>query len=94
MIYRRKRRRGGARVGFYRFENQQRKQVYGYGDGDFVRLRDEYGNVWQGQAEDMGDNTSRFIFKDSDGKRISGLADENGVVLRDETGQTWRGFID
>jgi len=50
--------------------------------------------MWQGQAEDMGDNTLRFIFKDSEGKRISGLADENGVVLRDEAGQTWRGFID
>ncbi len=82
------------RAGFYRFENHQRKQMYGYGDGDFVRLRDEHGNTWQGQAEDMGDNTLRFIFKDSEGKRISGLADENGVVLRDEAGQTWRGFID
>ncbi len=82
------------RAGFYRFENKQRKQVCGYGDGDFVRLRDENGNMWQGQAEDMGDNTYRFIFKDSEGKRISGLADDNGVVLRDEDGQTWRGFID
>ena len=94
MIYRRKRRRSGVRSGFYRFENEQHKQVYGYGDGDFVRLRDEHGNIWQGQAEDMGDNTSRFIFKDPDGNRISGIADENGVVLRDEKGHTWRGFID
>lgn len=94
MIYRRTRRRRTVRSGFYRFENEQRKQVYGYGDGDFVRLRDEFGNTWQGQAEEMGDNSVRFIFKDSGGNRISGISDENGVILRDERGNTWRGFID
>ena len=94
MIYRRRRYRSAARAGFYRFENQQRKAVYGFSDGDFVRLRDEYGNVWRGQAEDMGDNSVRFLFRDSDGNRISGISDHNGVVLRDEHGNTWRGYID
>ncbi len=94
MIYRRRRRHGGVRSGFYRFENQQRRQVFGFGEGDFVRLRDEHGDIWQGQAEDQGDNTVRFIFRDSEGNRISGISDNYGIILRDEHGRTWRGYID
>lgn len=94
MIYRRRRRRTGVRSGFYRFENQQRRTVSGFGEGDFVTLRDEYGNVWRGQAEQMEDNSIRLFFRDPDGNRISGMSDEHGVILRDESGNTWRGFID
>jgi len=94
VIYRRRRRRSGIRSGFYRFQNDQQRHIFGYGDGDYVRLRDEYGNVWQGQAEDLGDNTVRFMFRDPEGKRVSGISDENGVILRDEAGHSWRGFID
>ena len=94
MLYRRKRRRGGVRSGFYRFETDKRKHVFGYGDGDTVHLRDEHGDTWIGQAEEMGDETTRFIFKSGDGRRVSGIADENGVVLRDDAGHTWRGYID
>ncbi len=68
--------------------------MYGVGDGDFVRLRDENGNVWRGQAEHAEDKSIRFIFRDSNGKRISGISDSFGVTLRDEEGNTWRGFID
>ena len=93
MVYRRRRKRG-IRSGFYRFENGRRNHLFGYGDGDYVRLRDEHGNVWQGQAEDMGDSSIRFIFRDGEGRRVSGIADHNGVVLRDEVGNTWRGYID
>ncbi len=94
MIYRRRRRGSVIRPGFYRFESQQRRHMFGYGDGDFVRLRDEFGNVWQGIAEEGEDNTVRFIFRDPDGRRISGVSDSYGVTLRDEFGNTWRGFID
>ena len=94
MIYRRRRRRGGAPAGFYSFENQNRGVMYGVGDGDFVRLRDEFGNLWRGQAEHMEDHTIRFIFRDTVGKRISGISDSYGITLRDEDGNTWRGFID
>ena len=66
----------------------------GYGDGDFVRLRDEFGNVWRGQAEATEDKTIRFLFRDDDGRRISGICDSYGVTLRDERGNTWRGYID
>ena len=94
MIYRRRLRSKLAPHGFYRFENQSRRLMYGYGDGDFVRLRDEFGNVWRGQAESTEDQTIRFIFRDSEGRRISGISDTFGVTLRDEAGNTWRGYID
>ena len=94
MIYRRKRRRLGGKSGFYRFESDKRHHISGFGDGDYVRLRDDFGKVWQGHVEDQGDNTLRMIFRDEDGNRISGISDQNGVVLRDEKGNSWRGFID
>ncbi len=93
MIYGR-RRRSAFPVGYYRFENQARRTVCGYGEGDFVRLRDEFGNVWHGQAQLMEDNTLRLIFRDLSGARISGVCDGYGIVLRDEQGAVWRGFID
>jgi hypothetical protein len=93
MIYNRKR-RSALQSGYYRFENSHRRSVCGFGDGDFVRLRDEYGNVWRGQAEMAEDKSIRFLFQDSDGKRISGISDHYGVILRDERGNLWRGYID
>lgn len=68
--------------------------MHGFGDGEFVRLVDEFGNVWRGQAESYDDKTIRFLFRDSDGGRISGISDSCGVTLRDERGNTWRGYLD
>jgi hypothetical protein len=94
MIYRRKRSRTTAPGGFYRFESNGHATVHGFGFGDYVRLRDEHGNVWQGQAEAQGDNTVRYRFRDSMGNVISGIADRSGILLRDERGNTWRGLVD
>jgi hypothetical protein len=68
--------------------------MFGYGEGDFVRLRDEFGNVWNGVAEPQGDNVVRFRFRDEKGKSITGISDSFGIVLRDEKGNTWRGFVE
>ena len=94
MIYRRRKRWQSTPRSFYCFDNQSRRMMSGYGDGDFVRLRDEFGNVWRGQAEATEDKTIRFLFRDDDGRRISGICDSYGVTLRDERGNTWRGYID
>ncbi len=94
MIYRRRRQRLSAPRGFYRFEGGNHRTIFGFGDGDFVRLRDEFGNVWQGTAERQSDNTVRFRFRDTEGNVIAGISDGAGVVLRDEHGNTWRGIID
>jgi len=94
MIYRRRRLRSRVPGGFYRFENRLQRSVSGFGDGDFIRLRDEFGNVWRGQAESQGDHTVRYRFRDSEGNVISGISDHFGILLRDEHGNIWRGYVD
>ena len=69
------------------------RSVSGFGDGDFIRLRDEYGNTWRGMAERQDDNTVRYHFRDSKGKTVSGISDDYGIILRDQTGNVWRGFV-
>lgn len=65
----------------------------GFGDGDYVRLRDEFGNVWRGQAEVQDDDSVRYRFRDEKGRTISGASDRYGITLRDERGVTWRGYV-
>ncbi|MBI3684694.1 MAG: hypothetical protein HY235_30355 [Acidobacteria bacterium] len=94
MIYRR-RKRAASIGGFYRFESlKSRGAMYGSGYGEFIRLRDEFGNIWRGEAEKQSDDTIRYRFRDSNGRAISGISDSYGVILRDEKGNTWRGFVD
>ena len=92
MINRWRRQRSRVPSGFYRLQSRFNKVVEGFGDGDYIRLRDEHGNVWRGQAEVQSDDTIRYRFRDSYGKVISGIADDYGVLLRDEQGNTWRGY--
>jgi hypothetical protein len=95
MIYRRRRSSGSAPTGYYRFENiRTRAGMHGYGDGEFVRLRDEYGNLWNGRADVQDENVIRYSFRDATGKSITGVSDSYGIVLRDEKGNTWRGFVE
>lgn len=94
MIFRR-RRHPGLPGGFLRFEgSKDRRQVFGPADGDFIHLRDEFGNEWRGVAERQADDTIRYRFRDSQGNYISGIGDSTGVTLRDQKGRTWRGFFD
>jgi hypothetical protein len=94
MIYKRRHAFTTAPGGFHRFQNAQKHTVYGFGEGDYIRLRDEFGNVWRGVAERDADNCVRYRFRDQKGRSISGLSDTYGVILRDEKGNTWRGFVD
>ena len=93
MIYRRRRGPGSLQAGYYRFETTMHRTVSGFGDGDFIRLRDEYGNVWRGTAERQDDNTIRYRFRDSKGRTVSGISDTYGIILRDHSGNVWRGFL-
>jgi hypothetical protein len=87
---RRSRRRSG---GFFQFETQDKRVIYGSGDADLIRLRDEYGNTWWGQADELDDKLIRYRFHDGEGNIISGLSDTHGILLRDSSGKTWRGFL-
>jgi hypothetical protein len=94
MIYKSRSRHTRLPGGFLRFRSSDRTSVYGYGEGDYIRLRDEYGNTWMGSATRDEDNIVRYRFRDHRGRSISGVSDSYGIVLRDEKGDTWRGFID
>ena len=86
----------GSRVksGFYRIQGKNAQFLQGFGDGDFIRLRDQKGNEWRGVAE-VYESMIRYRFKDQDGNNISGVSDpSSGILLRDEKGNTWRGFVD
>lgn len=95
MIYRKKRAHSnGVRSGYYRLEGHGKKKIFGWGDGDFLRLRDENGKVWSGTAEAWDQDTVRYRFRDEDGNSVSGISTGSGIVLQDDKGRTWRGLVD
>jgi hypothetical protein len=90
----RKRKRSLIRGGQYRLECGSGGILSGFGDGDFIRLRDEFGTEWHGSAEKQYDESVRFRFRDSEGHYATGVGDNFGITLRDDRGRTWRGFVD
>ena len=89
------RRRAGQPGGFFHLEDEKTKtRVSGYGHGDHIRLKDEYGNIWRGTAERGEDNLVIYRFRDSAGRNLTGISDSVVITLRDEKGNTWKGFVD
>jgi hypothetical protein len=84
----------GAQAGYYRIESPNRPVMQGFSDGEFVRLRDEFGREWKGVAEVFDQDLIRLRFRDEEGNAVSGVIDRSGIVLRDSKGKTWRGFAD
>ena len=94
-IFKRKRVHSKMPGGFFSFEEEATTtRLYGFGHGDHLRLRDEFGNIWHGTAEKISDESTRYTFRDPNGRVITGVTDSSGIVLRDGRGKTWRGFID
>ena len=94
-IFKRKRAHSKMAGGFFSLEEESSTtRLYGFGHGDHIRLRDEYGNIWRGSAERNPDDSVRYTFRDANGRTITGVSDSFGLLLRDERGRTWRGFID
>jgi len=79
---------------FHLQEEKTQTRVSGYGHGDFIKLKDEYGNIWLGSAETIADNSIVYRFRDGKGKTLTGISSGLLVTLRDEKGNTWRGAID
>jgi hypothetical protein len=95
MIYKSRSRHSRAPGGYLQFRSSDLTTVHGYGEGDYIRLRDEYGCIWIGCATREDDSELvRYRFRDSNGRSISGISDSHGILLRDEKGNTWRGFVD
>lgn len=95
MIYARHRKRAPLPGGFFHLEDERTKtRVSGYGHGDHIRLKDEYGNVWRGTATRNPDNSVAYRFRDAKGRTLTGVSDSAAVTLRDEKGNTWKGVVD
>jgi hypothetical protein len=94
-IFQRKRVHSKIPGGFFNFEDESSStRLYGFGYGEHLRLRDEFGNIWRGTAEKVSDECVRYTFRDANGNTISGVSDGLGIVLRDGRGKSWRGFIE
>lgn len=95
MIYSRQRKCKIVPGGYFHLEEEGSKtRVSGYGQGDNLKLKDEYGNIWQGTAERSADNSVVYRFRDGRGRSLTGISDSTAVTLRDERGKTWKGFVD
>jgi hypothetical protein len=94
-MYLRRRKFMSVPGGFFHLEEEKtRTRVTGYGHGGHIKLKDEYGNIWQGSAERTSDNSVVYRFHDNKGRSLSGISDNMAVTLRDEKGKTWKGFVD
>ena len=95
MIYTRSRKRSQLPGGFFHLEEERTKtRVSGYGHGDHIKLKDEYGNIWRGSATRNPDNSVHYRFKDGKGRTLTGVSHDVVVTLRDERGNTWKGMVD
>ena len=95
MIYGKERKRQRLPGGFFHLEDEKTKtRVFGYGHGDHIKLKDEYGNVWLGSATRTDDNSIQYRFRDGRGNSLSGVSNDAVVTLRDGRGNTWKGFVD
>jgi hypothetical protein len=95
MIYGKDSRRRQAPGGFFHLEDEKTKtRVSGYGEGDYIKLKDEYGNVWLGSAVRLPDDSVVYRFRDSRGRSLTGVAHGSVLTLRDGRGNTWKGFVD
>lgn len=95
MIYVQPRKRRRIPGGFFHLEEEKtRTRVSGYGHGDHIRLKDEYGNIWRGSAVRNHDNSVTYRFTDPHGHAFSGVSSDALVTLRDERGHIWKGFVD
>ena len=95
MIYSKHSRRTSVPGGFFHLEEEKTKtRVFGYGHGDYIKLKDEYGNEWIGSATLNADESVAYRFRNGKGKSLSGVSESSVVTLRDEQGNTWKGFVD
>ena len=94
MIFTKQRRQNTLPGGYFNLEEEKSKtRVAGYGHGDNIRLKDEYGNVWIGSAARNPDHSVVYRFRSPQGKSLTGVAEGEAVTLRDERGNTWKGFV-
>lgn len=93
MIFRRRFRRGLRRgTDFYLEEEQTRRRAVGFGLDDYIRIKDERGNIWTGMIEPGVDSQTRYYLTDGGGNRLSGITNGSSLIFRDGSGRTWKGY--
>jgi tRNA(Arg) A34 adenosine deaminase TadA len=93
MIFNRQRKKGAQPGGFFHLQDEKSKtRVSGYGEGDHIKLKDEYGNTWYGAALVNPDGSVVYRFRNDQGESLSGVAHGQVITLRDGRGNTWKGF--
>ena len=95
VIYKNRKKQKAEPGGYFHLEEEKSKtRVAGFGEGDHIKLKDEYGNIWFGSAVRNPDNSVVYRFRDGRGKSLSGVSHGDTVTLRDDRGKTWKGFVD
>jgi hypothetical protein len=95
MLFRRKKRYGArCRSDFHLQEEGSHLKASGSGFDEFVRVKDDTGNVWTGIIEQTEQDVARYYLSDLNGRRITGLVSNKSMVFRDDQGRTWRGFME
>jgi hypothetical protein len=94
MLYQRKARlRSGGHSLIHLEEEHTKMRVSGYGSGEFVCLKDEYGNTWAGTAYKGEDERTYYHLTDPSGKRMTGVSNEVAVTFRDDLGRNFKGLL-
>jgi hypothetical protein len=60
-IFQRENRYARIAGGYFHLEEEKTKtRAQGYGHGDYIKLTDEYGNIWRGSATRNPDNSVTY----------------------------------
>jgi hypothetical protein len=95
MIYQKTTKRTSAKHDYIQLQAERSKGwLRGSGDDNFVRLKDELGNVWSGTAERGADNIVYYHLRDASGRYMSGVATNFTRMLRDGKNRTWKGIVE
>ncbi len=93
MLYQRKTRLKSYGQGSIHLEEESSKlRVSGYGNGDFVSLKDEFGTTWAGFSYRGEDNRTYYHVTNPDGKRMTGVANDSSISFRDDSGRLFKGL--
>ena len=92
-IYTNTQRRTRELGGYFQLEcDRTKERLTGYGFGDSIRLQDNRGIAWRGEALTC-DSSSTVTLRSDDGRSMRGFLQGTVVSLRDRKGEVWRGYV-
>jgi hypothetical protein len=92
MLYQRQRRYSTTLTSYLHLEQEKTKaRIAGHGWDNYMRSRDEHGNVWTGVVEKGPGGHVRCRLKDQSGRNLTGVSDAGTWTFRDDEGNIWKG---